>query len=190
MLGKARDDDGKVYLKNWRSSKAKELLKRLILDGTVSANDLPEDVYKLHEEFQLYNFKNFKVNLKSLHESIAKGKKASERDSIAFANDLAICGRPTHTRQGTPVWAGSNAELLLKEDIYNGVHRVIGPEDLWKSREEFQEFPLGKFRDKIYQVERKFMQRSYWLNRETKKQKTSKEVDGLLAKLQISKRRL
>ncbi len=181
------EDDGKVYLKNWRSSKAKALLRRLILDGVISKSDSPEHVYKLHHEFQNFKFKNFKTNLKSLHESVQKGKQASERDEIALANDIAIRGKNTHTSNGVPVWVRSNAATLLEEDIRNGVHRIMDPRDLWRSRDEFQEFPLDKFRDKIYQIERKFMQRSYWLNRETQKNQMKKEVDELLAEIHVSK---
>jgi hypothetical protein len=58
-------DGGKVYLTNWRSSKAKELLKRLIEEERVTEASDPELVYKMSDEFENYKKGNFLTNLQS-----------------------------------------------------------------------------------------------------------------------------
>ena len=53
------------------------------------------------------------------------------------------------------LWHNSRAESLLSEDIKNGYHLQMKPKDLYKTRTEYQVFPLHKFRNHIYQIKDK-----------------------------------
>lgn len=108
--------------------------------------------------------------------AIEKEKAASARDEEAFANDIAIVGRPTTTKKGGPIWVNSPAAKLLKEDIENGLNKNVAPKSLRITREEYQEFEEAEFRDRIYQNQRNKVERSYWLNRQSKKKKRQAEI--------------
>jgi hypothetical protein len=55
--------EGSVYLKDWRSSKMKEVLKRLIEDGKVTASNIAKEVYPIYDGFKSYKFEYFETNL-------------------------------------------------------------------------------------------------------------------------------
>ena len=164
-----------TYSKDWKSSNAKDVLRRMIERGVVTKNHDPSDVYKMCEDFKRYKFQNFKTNLRNLLNSIEKERLRVTRDERAYNNDLEKIGRATVTKQGKPIWAGSEAEKALKHDITNGVHLSKTPIELWESKEAYKVFDLKTFRDKIYQIKQQRLGRAYWMNEARKKQKRSKK---------------
>ena len=53
-------DEGPVYLKDWRWSKAKQVLMRLINDGKVTRSNTSKEVYAMFHGFKSYRFDFFK----------------------------------------------------------------------------------------------------------------------------------
>lgn len=156
----------------WQDSMAKKLLEKDIDEGKVTSNMLPSEVYEMHPEYKQYDKKNFGSNLRNLRKSIGKEKERAAFDRAAFLHDRRIHPPAAVTSRGYPRWCGSAAERLLIEDIDNGRHEGIRPERLYRSKSEYQAFPLNVFRDHIYQETRDRKTRAYWLNR--KKQEENK----------------
>jgi hypothetical protein len=73
-------------------SRAKELVREDILDGTVPLdnNEMAKDVYKMRPEYKRYLFKRFTANLKSLCEKIAEGNRYARYDEEALKHDRLI----------------------------------------------------------------------------------------------------
>ena len=71
----------------WLTSEAKAVLREGIVNGLVpNAMDAAE-VYKLCDLFQLYDFFNFKTNLKNLLDLIAREYDRMAADAEAFGHD-------------------------------------------------------------------------------------------------------
>lgn len=94
----------------------------------------------------------------------------SEIDQNAYDNFRQRHPRPTHDHKGLPLWDGSDAQRLLKEDMANGLHEKGDPIDLWVERAEYQVYDLQVFRDHIYQ-EQKLWKLHNWLQLEEEKKK-------------------
>ena len=73
--------------------------------------------------FTNYKLENFKTNLKNLLKKGEEKKMNVGRDAAAFANDLAIVGRPATSPRGGAVWHRSEAKRLLEDDVRDGRHR-------------------------------------------------------------------
>lgn len=177
------DESSRVYLKDWRSSQAKQVLKKMIEEGRVTENSDAEVVYNSLRIFQNYKLTNFKTNLKNLIKSVKKDEKRVSRDEAALKNDIELLGRPSRTSAGKPIWAGSTAEELLKSDVERLLHLHMKPEQLWLSRNEYQRFELRSFRDRIYEIRSKKLGKSYWLNKQEKEKKKKQEIEALFAEL-------
>jgi len=70
---------------------------------------------------------------------------------------------------GYPRWQGSEAEALLKIEIDDGEHMKMKPEELHKTRKEYEDFLLTVFRKHIYQAIRSCKDTAYHLAKKEKK---------------------
>ena len=107
--------DGKVYLKDWRTSTAKQCLKTLMEEGQITEETDSNHIYDnmCNGIFQNYKRANFKTNLKNLIGSVNATKKCVVRDEAAFQNDLSLVGRPSTCANGGPIWHTSRACVML-----------------------------------------------------------------------------
>jgi hypothetical protein len=153
----------------WKDSDAKAILTLEILNGTVLEGSNPDEVYDSCIQYQEYDRTKFKRNLKSLIETLKKKEDAALFDAAAFANDSILHPRPALTAAGYPFWDTSEARTLLNEDIDAGLDLEMSPFDLWCTREEYQLFPRGVFRQHIHQERSKRTQSPYWSGRNKKK---------------------
>ena len=181
---------GKVYVKDWRTSEAKKQLKKLIEDGVVTRQSDPIHVYTHMCDgiFTNYKLENFKTNLKNLLKKGEEKKMNVARDAAAFANDLAIVGRPATSPRGGPVWHRSEAKRLLEDDVRNGRNRGIDIEVFRTEygNGEYQKFGQKEFREHIYQIERKCRERSYWMSKEDERKKRDEDLQNALESLNIN----
>jgi hypothetical protein len=162
----------------WRNSRAKQLLKEDIVNGHVSSSMQAKDVYQMHPKwYKRYKYNNFKTNLDALHKRITKDKDRADEDLVAFLHDMQIRPAPSTATHGSgyPSWQDSEAEKLLKSDIEDGIGTSLKPEQLWKSRKEYQLFPLIVFRKHIHQELRAEGEKSYWLNKKKEKEDKKKK---------------
>jgi hypothetical protein len=157
----------------WRTSHAKVLLIKDIVDGTIDDDMAPKQVFVMRPEFQLYTYNNFATNLRNLRKTVAKQQDLADDDEAAFAHDellgLRVNSKPY------PRWQGSVAEQLLKQDIDNGRHVSMKPRELKESRAEYGPYPGTIFRDHIHQELRARMERPYWLARRKEKEEAKRK---------------
>ena len=149
----------------WIKSKAKEILKKDLIDGIVNDSMVARDVYMMHEEYKEYDFKKFQNNFRSLKKVIKKHVGRAQVDHACLERDLEVHCRPDLTSAGFPFWDTSKARVSLKRDIDEGLHESMRPLELWQSRNEYQEFSLKKFRDHVTQEKRRRKQNAYWLHK-------------------------
>jgi hypothetical protein len=96
----------------------------------------------------------------------------ADEDLAAFLHDMRTCPRSCRH----PCWQDSEAERLLKIDIEAGgiAAALHEPQKLWKSRSEYQAFPLNVFRKHIHQETRAEIEKSYWLHNKKLKEEEKK----------------
>jgi hypothetical protein len=153
----------------WKISRAKKLLRKDIVEGTVTNDMETLYVYGMRDEFMEYELKNFTANLKRLQEVIQKEQDRAVTDSDAYAIDLLINPPILQGPSGYPQWQGSEAARLLKLDIDNEKHTSMKPSDLHNTQEEYKRFPLTVFRKHIGQEVRSRKDSIYWLVKTNKK---------------------
>jgi hypothetical protein len=165
-------------VEKWKTSEAKKYLEALILDGSVTAESDPNEVYNSLEEFQMYNIRNFKSNLRNLIASINLKEELARFDIEAVEHHMGLHPRPQLTQQNYPFWDTSSAKTLLVNDMNNGLELIMAPKDLRNTRPEYQAFPLDVFRRHIHQEKRRLLQSSYRLFQKDQKAKRKQKKRG------------
>lgn len=137
----------------WKKSEAKNMLRVDLINGNVPADMAPMDVYKMRPEYAEFKYENFRTNLNNLRTAVAENITQMQRDSLYFGHDKAIMRHEMRNADEprSRVWIETQASVLLKLDINEGLHEHLTPSELYQSREEYQEFPLQVFRNHIYQ---------------------------------------
>ena len=168
----------------WTESKARDTTYALIVDKTIPPREeiKPKEVYEKYLKhlpefvyFQDYTKLDFAGKLGYLRDKAAEREDRSKEDAEAFNHDRLIFPPRTEDTKGRPIWAGSAAQRLLREDIKNGVHKKKFPRHLYETREEYNEnYDLDFFRDKIYQ-EVKALKREAWVKTKEEKKKNKKK---------------
>jgi hypothetical protein len=140
----------------WQSSKAKDLLYRDMTNGKVAlegnvTKEFVNQVYEMRDEYKEYDIKKLAGRIKGLRKTYFENVGRAKLDLEAF-NNFAERNEPSEfSHKGYIQWQGS-AQALLKQDLEEGNHNRMSKMDLWSSRVEYyQDFPLGAFRDKVYQ---------------------------------------
>ena len=150
---------GRAKPEKWAKSKAKQLLRQDIIDGKVTDDMNPEDVYNSRDEYKRFELQNFKTNFKNLKESVYTAYEAMGEDCEIYGHDIALLKiiRANDPPRKVP-WHKSEAKLLLEKDIDDGKHvaimdngKKITPKELYQTRLQYREFSLAVFRDHIYQ---------------------------------------
>jgi hypothetical protein len=143
---------------DWRYSDAKKIVMadleegRLSLDENEVSAEAAFAVYKTLPEFEKVCFEQFEARLKAHRELVAKKIQQSIVEESAFQHNLLIHPRnETHDRRGKLIFDRHPAKLLLRQDIKDGAYPRLSPMELWHSREEYQCFELGVFRQRVYQ---------------------------------------
>lgn len=179
MSSKKEKPAKKEKLTPWRYSQAKLLLYQDIVDGDITDDCDAEMAYGFREEFQAYEFKNFKNNLKTLRASINKNQGKADNDLAALLHDMAI--RPPRD-ETVLVWHKSKAKKLLKKDINEGLHNGLSTIDVWRSRNEYQRWESKTFIKHYHQEINSRKQSNYWDNVAKKKKRFLKKITEIVAK--------
>lgn len=77
-------------------------------------------------------------------------KKHLQIEYEAYLSDMEKLPRNQVTSRGYPFWDTHEASKLLEEDEESGKAKMMKPMELWKSRKEYQNFPLILFRKHIH----------------------------------------
>jgi hypothetical protein len=159
----------------WAKSEAKKMLELLILDGTVTEESDPNQVYNSQDEFQEYEIRNFKTNLRNLLATVRRNEERAQLDSTSVASFREINPRQEVTRQGYPYWDTSVARTMLSIDIDDGLNQTMTPSQLYNMREEYQAYPLDVFRKHIHQECNRRLKKSYGMFKQEKKEKKTRK---------------
>lgn len=160
----------------WHHSDAKKLLIQDIKDGivgTVESGLHPSQVYVMRPEYAEYDYSRFVKYLYDLRLKYDDLRHLAYVDDQALSHDLAL-GLRKNSRP-YPIWQGSEAERLLKEDLDAGADLVMKPAELRASRPEYLVWPLDVFRNHIHQELRARRERPYWMARKQKKEEEKRK---------------
>ena len=167
----------KKHKVSWANSKAKAQLKADILSEAVKSTDEPKDVYAMHEIYKKWPQGNFSGNYRRLQRALERDYDRMAQDCADYGHDLAIVDvLRANNPPAKPSWHKSPARALLKKDMDEGKHKDLTPKELHKTKEEYQAFPLTKFRNHIYQEADTVAKRDW--RQKKKKKKLLKWVDA------------
>mmetsp|Transcript_6587 Transcript_6587/g.9625 ORF Transcript_6587/g.9625 Transcript_6587/m.9625 type:complete len:203 (-) Transcript_6587:60-668(-) len=148
----------------WRYSEAKKLMAQDMIDGIVATDIAIKDIKKLYDQYYAGHpfFKDFpfdkelfKGRVSRLQHSVQRYKEYSKMDSEAFAKDRLVYPQKTHNVKGEPLWKGSEAAECLIEDMKNGLHLTMKPQELRETRECYKDFNKTRFSKRIDQMKQK-----------------------------------
>ena len=148
----------------WKTSEEKETLRLDIMKGRLLDDVAPEIVYNMHDGiYHKFPFIRFKANLINLRAAIQKNRIETQEDKVTLRNTLNQ--RPLRAEihpPPYPKWDDSAAQNLLLVDIQSGTTLEMKPAVLWRTRPEYQDFPLNVFRNHIYKETTKPLAKAYW----------------------------
>jgi hypothetical protein len=153
----------------WKKSKAKELLKTLIMEGEINESTDYAEVYYSELEFQKYPKANFRTNLKNLIAALQKKEEWAAYDNRALISDTIRFPRPQVTSRGHAFWDTSKAAELLKKDINEKVNETMSMHGFHESNEAYLEFDYNVFRKHVHQEMNSRLKKSFWLKKDSKK---------------------
>ena len=147
-------------VKPWKKSEAKKLLTKDILTGVVDDEMDAAEVWLMRYEYSLYEYKNFKINLRNLREVIRKARESAARSSQALQHDLSLT--PSVFKRTKLYWPDSDASRWLEEDMKREGFEGLPKKELWLSREAYQEFSYKCFYNHVRQAVRSGKEKAYW----------------------------
>ena len=170
-------------------SKAYALLFSLHMNSTTFCSIekmSAEEIWKSSPLFQQYELIKFKEHLKNMSERTMKRKQLIQREHESFVADMVAFPPKSLTSRGYPFWDTHAACKLLEEDEISGRTATMKPQRLWKSRSEYQEFPLRVFRKHIYQLRTKRLAAPYWQCKRNRiaRKKYEEEVERMTSEWQ------
>lgn len=142
---------------DWEDHPAREVLRLAFWSGEIPLdwNRKPQMIYdkfKDHAAFKGMPYDSkFKSRLRSLRDQVKDkiARKAVDQEAC----DVFLKNYPAKEFNSVGVrrWHGTKAEEYFKADMLEGKNVGVKPQDFWKSRPEYQEFPLETFRKHIGQ---------------------------------------
>lgn len=147
------------------TSKAYLLLFLLLMNdvsSTALARMSVEEVWQSDELFQQYELEKFKEYYKSMVIRTDQRKQSIRDEYKAYQDDMMKLPRCNTTTRGYPFWDTHKASESLQEDKESGRAKELKPMALWKSRTEYQNFPIDVFRKHIYQLRAKKLAAPFW----------------------------
>eukprot|EP00978_Attheya_sp_CCMP212_P024733 scaffold78230_cov61-Attheya_sp.AAC.4 len=121
---------------DWAKSNEKKQLIRDLRSGHMHLEVAPRVAFENRPEFLNLGYKNWYGQLRSAKEYITDKNNRATSDSAAYAHDRNIYPKAATTYRGEPRWQGSIAEASLKQDITEGNHNLMIPQELYNSRRE------------------------------------------------------
>lgn len=134
---------------------ARLLLYDALVLGDITKDMKPKEVYNKYKNMKEFGGMacddEFRRRLLSLRNIVGRDKDRAVDDRKALKIALANHPVPEFNHRGEPQWNGSKAQAMLKEEIDAGNYPLKTPEQIWKSKAEFQKFGLSTLRWKIHQ---------------------------------------
>lgn len=147
----------------WRNSAAQTILLEDLKNGilTLDKKEVPPkkawETYSAMKEFKLVPYDQFRTQLNSHRNQVAKLCSASKDHEAALEKYREKYPSKTHHADGRPLFYLSNAHKLLRQDIKDGKQKEMSIRDLRKSRPEYlAPWSKKEFKERVYQEVR------YW----------------------------
>lgn len=170
---------GKDKIK-WRNSNA----RGIILGDLEPGGDLFEldhlaaeeiwPLYKERPEFSDVPFSQFKERIRDHRKQAARDSEMARRDAKATVQDRLLFPRKTRNQKGELVFDLHTAKSLLRDDVKNGLHKHLSPTAFQQLRQEYMEFDLRTFKERIYQEVRRTKFLHYLSSKQGKQQRQHK----------------
>ena len=103
-----------------------------------------------------------------LEEKINNENELAKIEMLDFAQDMKRYQKDV-TDCGYPFWHKHPSKMLLRADVKANKGAKLVPKVLWKSRKEYQDFPLSVFRNHVYHEKRRLREKPYWQVKRNKK---------------------
>ena len=126
------------------------MLRLAILQGKITKDSDHKGIYDGNPEHKKWKWENWKKNLWTLLNAVARDSGRMEHNILSYGHDLAIV-KAMRDKEAEEVWHRSPAYRLLKQDVDDNKHKQLAPKDLWVTRPEYLKFDLKCFRKHIYQ---------------------------------------
>ena len=143
-----------------------------------------EEIWESHPQFQLYQLDKFKTYNKNMKCLTLKRRNLISEEEAKYKRDKAKYPKRDKTSKGIPFWSNSQASELLRQHVSDEMEdkaQRTKPQELWKSRIEYQKFPLPIFRKHIYQERTKQLAAPYWQHKRNKNaSKKYEETEAML----------
>jgi len=163
----------------WANSETKKVLRMMLRSGEIplSSEQMPPDiVYWQDPSFAASPYEKSRDRLNAYRKEFKKKKALAADDLAALQSDRLLYPKSTTDSNGELRWEGSDAERLLKLDIDEGKHDQMKPEDLKKTRKEYnvEGLDLKTFRGHIHQEIKTRKWHAYLKEKGEKKKKKKK----------------
>ena len=143
----------------WRNSKAQKILQELLISGDIPCTTTNKakmveiwNTYCLpRQEFAGFRFTKFPARLRAMQKRHATQGGQADSEYAALLHHKQHFPTPIRNHRGEPQWHGSDAERLLKADVSAKMHETMAPQQLHRTRTEYQIYPLEVFRKHIHQ---------------------------------------
>ena len=124
----------------------------LPLDMTeCSANEAWYSYYSHLEEFKDVPLEQFRERVSAHCEQVNGDLGRAIMEEAYYVHDWRLHPWQTTNGRGELVFDLHPAKLLLRDDVANNRHVGLRPLQLWSKREEYKEFDLPIFKERIYQ---------------------------------------
>jgi hypothetical protein len=175
---KKKTKSNEQKLKPWQHSDAKKKLAGKLMSSTKHKYWGMEslEIYEDDEDFQKYEFRNFKSNVNWLKGVITEQLKQINFENSVVANQIALfpCGELTNC--GRPYWDTSKARPLLEDDIAcelekkkaNKEYKIIKPKKLRKQHPEYLEWEPTLFSKIFHDELKKQHGQVFWVEKRNK----------------------
>lgn len=165
-------------------SKAYSLLFSLLMNDTNArtlASMSVEEIWESDPHFKQYELGKFKEYHKNMVKRTTKRKQLIYNEYQAYLDDLQVVPKSNKSSRGYPCWDTHKASKMLQADEESGIAKELQPKVLWKSRKEYQDFPLSVFRKHIYQLRSKQLAAPFWqYKRNMNAKKKYEELDEMM----------
>ena len=126
-------------------------LKEDIIKKVIPFSMTVEAAKQVREEYKQIPDDLWKSRLESLRVIVQKKMDDAAQDAFDLANDRLKHPKSSVNLMGKPEWDDSEAQICLDFDIDESLHEQMQPQELWLSRDQYQEFELDDFRGPLYQ---------------------------------------
>jgi hypothetical protein len=175
-------NQGTIEPPAWRYSEAKKKLAALLKDESSWVKDKSwDEIYFGDPDFQLYRRDLFKNNAKALKKKIEVDQAAVAFDRMSLSHDRKLYPPRAITERGEPRYEGSAIEDLLKKDVKEGKSAGTKPQVLWRSRPEYQQMSLDKFRVHKNRADQSLVETVFWQKK--RNDKGRKDYEEAVAKM-------